>query len=654
MRRRSDLRTFDRLMRHRFIRAALSICALSLSSLSLCSLLPQSAYAQDDDENTRVMWQIRYDSSLSKSQKEEIQNTLLSTLARGRERHFAADAIIRQKLKTEGLQMPSCFEDGGPCASGSAFLLDVHQVDIYVDALFSWKDDEWVVDLKLYRRLSASSNPITQHGKKLATLLNNVVGSLFILESSVDITANVPDVEVYLNQKLLGTTPLSMKINEGDQKLTFKKEGYFPTTWEFTAKKGVIHSHEVTLQPETTPFTVNASDPDGAVFIDGDSWSKVGETKEILPGEHTIRVESENYRPYEQSLMIYSGNPQTMTVSMLPNPRDVYDVRHDGIGRYRFSATGGYHFAFTKFSMDSITSKIKKSGGDGHMIVSPGGYKGNAREDWIDTSFHGLTLAFNYENEYWGLTLARLDFMGSAIDADFGYYGTENKGEKTKQFSANADGATLIGFYPAQIKAHYTFWVMQAEAVAGVGLSWIKLRSHAYDNLYEYGEGFDGADVSFSRTAFSANFDFALKYFFSEESFAMLSYGFQIDAEQHNEASVRHGMTIAFGMQIPMAMRDKVLYTELQDVEVDEEEQQILNESSSAITPVDVVVLQTSDEDTAVPVVDDVSDAIPVQELQPLDYGEPTNDTDDAPVVLDEDETVSYLMYSLPAEVIHG
>ncbi len=653
MRRRSVFRSFDRFLRNRFMRAALSACALSLSSVAL--LPAQAVYAQDDDENTRVMWQVRYDASLSKSQKEEIQNTLLSTLARGRERHFAADSIIRQKLKTEGLQMPSCFEDGGPCASGSAFLLDVHQVDIYVDALFSWKNDEWFVDLKLYRRLSASSNPITQHGKKLSALLNNVVGSLFILESSVDITANVPDVEVYLNQKLLGTTPLSMKINEGEQKLTFKKEGYFPTTWEFTAKKGVIHSHDVVLQPETTPFTVNASDPEGKVIIDGEEWADVGQTKEILPGEHTVRVESEHYHPYEQSLMIYSGNPQTMTVSMLPNPRDVEDIRHDGIGRYRFSATGGYHFAFTKFSMEQLTSKIKKTGGEsGHVLVSPGGYKGNARESWIDTSFHGLTLAFNYENEYWGLTLARLDLMGSAVDLDFGYYGTEDKGEKTKLFNANADGATLIGFYPAQIKAHYTFWVMQAEAVAGIGLSWIKLRSHALENIYASGVGYDGSKVDFSRTAFSANFDFALKYFFSEETFAMLSYGFQIDAEGHNDATFRHGMTIAFGMQIPLAMRDKVLYTELENVEINEDEQQILNDASSSIDPGDVVILQSEEDHDIQPAVIDVSDAVPLQELQPLDYGHPSTE-DDAPIVLDDDdETVSYFMYTVPAEVFHG
>lgn len=557
MRHRSDVEQHLRTIRC----LLMAVCLFAVAFVSSACLCP-SAYAQDQAESTRVMWQLRYDDGLSTAQREEIQHTLLNTLSRVKERHFATPSIVTSKIKNEGLQMPSCFENGGPCASGPSFLLDVHQVDIYVDALFSKTDDVWRVELKLFRRFSPSANTITQSGKNLSNLINNIVGSLFVVESSIDVTSTIPDVEIYLNQTCIGTTPLSMKITEGPQKLTFKKEGYFPETWEFTAKKGVIHTHDVVLKPETTQFTVLASDPDARIFIDGTDAGTTGEMREILPGEHHVLVKSEHYHDYEQSITVYPGNPQTMQVSMLPHSRDPYAIRHDGIPRYRFSATAGYHFAFQKFSMADQLVNIHDETGNNGIHVSPGGGRsGNQAEKWADTSFHGMTFALNYEDEYWGLTIARLDLMGSAIDQELGIY-DQGDARLTKTFTANADGATFIGFYPAQIKGHYTFWVMQAEAVAGVGLSWLQLRTKirsvapGIENQADYA-GYEGTKVTFSRTQFSANFDFALKYFFSEESFAMLSYGFQIDAEKHNEATFRHGMTFAVGLQIPLLMRDK-------------------------------------------------------------------------------------------------
>ena len=533
-------------------------CIASSAALMAPLAFTSDAFAQEQNEDTRVMWQIRYDDNLSAAQRDEIQNTLLSTLSRVKERHFATPSIISSKIKNEGLQMPSCFENGGPCTSGPSFLLDVHQVDVYVDALFSKIGDTWRVELKLFRRLPASSNTITQSGKNLSNLITNVVGSLFVLESSIDVTSQIPDVEVYLNQKLIGTTPLAMKITEGPQKRTFKKEGYFPATWEFNAKKGAIHTHEVELKPETTQFTVLASDPNASIFIDSIEVGKAGEMREILPGEHNVKVTSDIYHDYEQSIMVYSGNPQTMQVSMRPHSRDPFDVRHDGISRYRFSATAGYHFALQKFSMQDQTIRITRNDGiEGSTHVSPGSKSGNQTTKWADTSFHGMTFALNYENEYWGVTIARLDLMGSPIDSRLGLYGQndDEDGRIDKMFDAQANGSTLIAFYPAQIKGHYTFWVMQAEAVAGIGLSWLQLRTKILDGGEL--EGYSGNNVNFSRTQFSANFDFALKYFFSEESFAMFSYGFQIDAEKHNSATFRHGATFAVGLQIPLLMRDK-------------------------------------------------------------------------------------------------
>ncbi len=639
------------LFRNAFRLVTASCIASSAALLAPLVSFSSVAYAQEQNEDTRVMWQIHYDDSLSAAQRDEIQNTLLSTLSRVKERHFATPSIISSKIKNEGLQMPSCFENGGPCTSGPAFLLDVHQVDVYVDATFSKIGDTWRVELKLFRRLSASSNTITQSGKNLGNLINNVVGSLFVLESSIDVTSQIPDVEIYLNQKLIGTTPLAMKITEGPQKLTFKKDGYFPATWEFNAKKGAIHTYEVELKPETTQFTVLASDPNASIFIDSIEVGKAGEMREILPGEHNVKVTSDFYHDYEQSIMVYSGNPQTMQVSMRPLSRDPFDVRHDGISRYRFSATAGYHFALQKFSMQDQTIRIDRNDGvEGNVQVSPGSKKGNQTTKWADTSFHGMTFALNYEAEYWGVTIARLDLMGSPISSNFGLYGQndDDDGRLDKIFDAQAKGSTLIAFYPAQIKGHYTFWVMQAEAVAGIGLSWLQLRSKILDG----GElaGYSGKSVNFSRTQFSANFDFALKYFFSEESFAMFSYGFQIDAEKHNTATFRHGATFAVGLQIPLFMRDKKTLEELEKGIMLDDNADI---GQPTATPPAIQIVDDGDDGTEAPDTIDVPAGAASDTAAPaVEDAAPAVEDVDAPAVEDADVTPVSAVFSVK-EVSH-
>jgi hypothetical protein len=90
---------------------------------------------------------------------------------------------------------------------------------------------------------------------------------------------------------------------------------------------------------------------------------------------------------------------------------------------------------------------------------------------------------------------------------------------------------------------------MQAEAVFGVGLAYHRLTA-------------DIADIgrhTIARTAFSLNLNVGLKYFFSEESFAFVSYDFQKDIEKSGGKSTgRHGMTVGIGYQLPILMRENL------------------------------------------------------------------------------------------------
>jgi|GEM_PF-2550913 len=508
--------------------------ALPAAFFLLFFLLPGVVFGEVD---TRVMWQIRYAPGLSAAERDEVQASLMRTLSRAKERHFATQRVIEQKLRTEGLNLPSCFEDGTPCSKGGALFIEVHNVDAFVEAQFDRRGGEWFIDLTLYRRLSVSASEIRRSGTSLDALILGLVSALFEMESGIEITSSVPGVQIFMNQTLLGTAPLSMKIAQGPQSLTFKKDGYVSKTWNFEAEKGRVHAYVADLEPEKTQLTVLTNDPAALIRLNGQDWGQSNETKDILPGTHQIEVISGDFHPFDQTLRVYPGNPQTIHVALLPRSESPFTMRQRGIGKYRFSTTVGYRFGFQAFSLNGASDRLNGE------TVYPSSGKG-----WADTMFHGGTFALNYEAEYWGVSIFRLDLMGSGISDMF----KVGAGESAAVLrDAQAKGAFLLGFYPAQLKVHYPFWVMQIEAVVGIGLSHLRLSA-------ETGPGVFAEKLTFSRTAFSVNADFGLKYYMSEESFLMVSYGVQYDVESKSycASSPRHGLTLALGIQLPFFMRD--------------------------------------------------------------------------------------------------
>lgn len=485
-------------------------------------LLPAAVCAQSDPN--RVLWDITYDGGLSALERGEVESSLMRTVSRSSERHFVGDTILLRKLELEGLNFPDCFSDGVPCASGNFFVLDVYNVDVYVRAKFSKRGGEWGIDLKLYRRLSGAALEISNSGPSLPELLQRVLGSIFEMESEIEVTTSQSEVEVYVNGRLVGKAPLSMRIGAGAQAVEFRKSGYVSQRWTFEAEKGKLYEREVELDPEVTHLTVLSGAAGAQVYVDGEAFGAVNAAHEILPGDHHIEVRCDRYRSYEQDYRVYAGNPQTIQVALLPEGQSPYTVRRRNLGRYRFSGFVGYHFMHQKLSM--LDASVLLGGKRYRPAVS----------DWGDAGYHGVTFGLNYEDDYWGIGIFKLDLGWSRVRDSALLWNSFG--------DAVVDGGTamLVGFYPAQLKGHYTFWVMQAEAVFGLGLGYSRV-----------GVDTEFGDRTLEQLAFSINFNVSLKYYLSEESY--LSLGYELQYDVLDGESARHGLSLAVGLQFPVWMR---------------------------------------------------------------------------------------------------
>ena len=524
--------------------------------------LPTTSMAQDSDK--RVFWQLDCDKSLSKSDCNNVQSTVIKTLSRAKERHFVGESIVSQKIKKEGLNFPDCFTDGKPCSAGGSLILDVHNVDAFVKAVFSKVANEWQLDLSLYQNNSASAVKVRRTSPNLENLLTNVTSSLFEMESAIEVTSLVPDVEVYINEKLVGMAPLTLKTYVGEQKVTFKKAGYVTQTWEFVAEKGKVHHKDLNLEPEKVQLTILVTDPAATVDINGQPWGGANESHEVLPGNQNIEIHSKDFNDFSMDYKVYSGNPQTIHVALLPKSEDPYVIRHRGISKYRLSMTFGYHLAYQSFSLRNSS-----------IILDNGEEYFPPEDKWASTVFNGFSLGLNYEAKYWGIGIFKFDFGASGIDKTFE---VDNDLNVKNYLNATADGAVFIGFYPAQLRAHYTFWVMQAEATAGVGLSHLML----WADVDDVGSGLLAEHAKLSRTAFSLNLDLGLKFFMSEESYIMLGYDFQYDFEPDQaRSSARHGVNIAFGYQFPIWMRSDSPAPEPESIETTDDSLNSENQDSS-------------------------------------------------------------------------
>ncbi|WP_456365879.1 PEGA domain-containing protein [Thermococcus sp.] len=148
---------------------------------------------------------------------------------------------------------------------------------------------------------STSTDPVNEYG--LLTVNSNPSGA-----------------EVYVDGKLVGTTPLeNYRIPAGIHEVVVKKSTYVPAAYAVQIKANELKTLNVVLVPATGKLTVN-SNPSGAeVYIDG---KKVGTTPlrnyTIPEGIHEVAVRKAGYAERAYAISIKYGELKVLNVTLSP------------------------------------------------------------------------------------------------------------------------------------------------------------------------------------------------------------------------------------------------------------------------------------------------------------------------------------------------
>jgi TolB-like protein len=175
---------------------------------------------------------------------------------------------------------------------------------------------------------------------------------------SLSITSELPNAEVYLNEKFIGVTsskqPLVVNdVLEGIYQVKLIRGGYYDWQGQITVMAKMERSVEVELIAK--PGSMNIySEPSGAkIYLDN---AYVGETpmslEKVAEGEHEIRLIKLNYKIWTSKVVVRSFKPTDVKTTLEVSP-GILTVNSDPVGADIF--VKGKFIAKTPYTLGNIT-----------------------------------------------------------------------------------------------------------------------------------------------------------------------------------------------------------------------------------------------------------------------------------------------------------
>ncbi|MBN2424530.1 MAG: PEGA domain-containing protein [Calditrichaceae bacterium] len=147
------------------------------------------------------------------------------------------------------------------------------------------------------------------------------------------IYSNPPEAEVYLEDKLMGKTPLILRdLNMGENVLKFKKEGY--ATLKEHVNLGINKTTVVDVvlhKAGKTNISIETIPPEALILIDGKSYGKAPTViKNIPTGDLTLLLKKEGFADYKKDIKAIEGNTININAKLLKWAKiDIESEPHD-------------------------------------------------------------------------------------------------------------------------------------------------------------------------------------------------------------------------------------------------------------------------------------------------------------------------------------
>lgn len=173
----------------------------------------------------------------------------------------------------------------------------------------------------LRRYLTEGASVLTEAEKVDAEAL---VKLMLPLTATLDLSASETGARVYIDDALVGETPLAapVVVDVGTCKIRIEKEGFQP--YRETLKIGdsprvklVAKLDKAVTDATITVYTARANDP---IYIDGALRGAGTWTGTVPSGSHSLRVAAPPMRPYDSEFSVRDGEIRTIALTLDDEP----------------------------------------------------------------------------------------------------------------------------------------------------------------------------------------------------------------------------------------------------------------------------------------------------------------------------------------------
>ena len=161
--------------------------------------------------------------------------------------------------------------------------------------------------------------PYTEKARILPGEATEVITTLSLLNSALTITSEPSEAKVYLNDTLIGSTPIqNYKVTPGTYTLGIVKDGYESHTVEVTVGPGESKNLSVTLSPIKGSLTITSEPSEAEVYLNN---TLIGKTPldgyQVIPGSYDLKIVKEGYQEYRVTVTIKPGETKSIMVALL-------------------------------------------------------------------------------------------------------------------------------------------------------------------------------------------------------------------------------------------------------------------------------------------------------------------------------------------------
>jgi hypothetical protein len=191
---------------------------------------------------------------------------------------------------------------------------------LYDMALCEGKLHHYAKSLDFMQRYVKDADSLLSAQDKADAL--QAIAAMQPLTSTINITVNEPGADVYVDEQLIGQSPIpSFRIDIGAHKVRVHKAEFQDFTTDLTITGGAQFSVDAVVSAivHSGRLSVRAG-PGDTIAIDG-TPSGTGSWAGPLPsGGHTLRVTANGMTPYQSEVLIQDGQIRDLSVTLNPEP----------------------------------------------------------------------------------------------------------------------------------------------------------------------------------------------------------------------------------------------------------------------------------------------------------------------------------------------